>query len=58
MTRNKVKIKKLRRKKRDRRIIPSRVWKYDISPEYGRGLSVDIYARSRSSVDYSIIGEV
>ncbi len=36
----------------------SRVWKYDISPEYGRGLSVDIYARSRSPVDYSIIGEV
>jgi hypothetical protein len=36
----------------------SRVWKYDISPEYGRGLSVDIFARSRSPVDYSIIGEV
>jgi hypothetical protein len=36
----------------------SRVWRYDSSPEYARGLSVDIFARSRSTGDYSIIGEV
>jgi hypothetical protein len=36
----------------------SRVWRYDSSPEYARGLSVDIFARSQSPGDYSIIGEV
>jgi hypothetical protein len=36
----------------------SRVWRYDSSPEYARGLSVDIFARSQSPVDYSLIGEV
>jgi hypothetical protein len=36
----------------------SRVWRYDSSPEYARGFSVDIFARSRSPEDYSIIGEV
>jgi len=36
----------------------SRAWKYNSSPEYGRGLSIDIFARSRSAGDYSIIGEV
>jgi hypothetical protein len=35
-----------------------RVWRYDSSPEYARGLSVDIFARCRSAGDYSIIGEV
>ncbi|MGD2088866.1 MAG: hypothetical protein PVH61_21985 [Candidatus Aminicenantes bacterium] len=36
----------------------SRVWRYDSSPEYARGFSVDIFARSQSPGDYSIIGEV
>jgi hypothetical protein len=36
----------------------SRVWKYHSSPEYSRVFSVDIFARSLSSHDYSIIGEV
>jgi hypothetical protein len=36
----------------------SRVWRYDGSPEYARGLSVDIFARAQSPGDYSIIGEV
>jgi hypothetical protein len=36
----------------------SRVWRYDSSPEYARGLNVDIFARSRSPSDYSLIGEV
>jgi hypothetical protein len=36
----------------------SRVWRYDSSPEYARGLSVDIFARAQSKKDYSIIGEV
>ncbi|NIM12335.1 MAG: hypothetical protein GTO45_09495 [Candidatus Aminicenantes bacterium] len=36
----------------------SRVWRYDSSPEYARRFSVDIFARSRSPADYSIIGEV
>ena len=36
----------------------SRVWRYDSSPEYARGFSVDIFARSQSPADYSIIGEV
>jgi hypothetical protein len=36
----------------------SRVWKYDSSPEYARKFSVDIFARSQSPSDYSIIGEV
>ena len=35
-----------------------RVWKYDSSPEYARRISVDIFARSQSADDYSIIGEV
>jgi len=36
----------------------SRVWKYDGSPEYARGFSVDIFARSENPGNYSIIGEV
>jgi len=36
----------------------SRVWKYDSSPEYSKSFSVDIFARSLSPGDYSIIGEV
>jgi hypothetical protein len=36
----------------------SRVWRYDSSPEYARGLNVDIFARSQSPGDYSLIGEV
>ena len=36
----------------------SRVWRYDSSPEYSRGLSIDIFARSHTPGDYSIIGEV
>jgi len=36
----------------------SRVWKYDSSPEYTKRFSVDIFARSQSPGDYSIIGEV
>jgi hypothetical protein len=36
----------------------SRVWRYDSSPEYTKRFSVDIFARARSSNDYSIIGEV
>ncbi|MCP5049096.1 MAG: hypothetical protein GY940_18140 [bacterium] len=36
----------------------SRVWKYHGSPEYSRVFSVDIFARSVNSDDYSIIGEV
>jgi hypothetical protein len=36
----------------------SRVWRYDSSPEYGKGFSVDIFARAESLGDYSIIGEV
>ncbi len=36
----------------------SRVWKYHSSPEYARVFSVDIFARSQSRGDYSIIGEV
>jgi hypothetical protein len=35
-----------------------RVWKYDSSPEYAKRISVDIFARSQSADDYSIIGEV
>ena len=35
-----------------------RIWKYDSSPEYARRISVDIFARSQSANDYSIIGEV
>ncbi len=34
-----------------------RVWRYDSSPEYARGFSVDIFARALPG-DYSIIGEV
>ena len=36
----------------------SRVWRYDTSPEYERCFNVDIFARSKSPGDYSIIGEV
>ncbi|UCH92248.1 MAG: hypothetical protein JSV88_18390, partial [Candidatus Aminicenantes bacterium] len=36
----------------------SRVWKYHSSPEYARVFSVDIFALSANSGDYSIIGEV
>ncbi|UCH96215.1 MAG: hypothetical protein JSV88_04985 [Candidatus Aminicenantes bacterium] len=36
----------------------SRVWRYDSSPGYARGFSVDIFARAQSPHDYSIIGEV
>jgi hypothetical protein len=36
----------------------SRVWKYHRSPEYARVFSVDIFARSQSGGNYSIIGEV
>jgi hypothetical protein len=36
----------------------SRVWKYHSSPEYAKVFSVDIFARSVNSDDYSIIGEV
>jgi hypothetical protein len=36
----------------------SSVWKYYSSPEYRRVFSVDIFARSHSPGDYSIIGEV
>jgi hypothetical protein len=36
----------------------SRVWKYHSSPEYAKVFSVDIFARSVNSEDYSIIGEV
>jgi hypothetical protein len=36
----------------------SRVWKYHSSPEYAKVFTVDIFARSVSSDDYSIIGEV
>ena len=36
----------------------SRVWKYHSSPGYSRVFSVDIFALSVSSHDYSIIGEV
>ncbi len=36
----------------------TRVWRYDSSPEYARGFSVDIFARSGNPDNYSIIGEV
>jgi hypothetical protein len=36
----------------------SRVRRYDSSPEYAKGFSVDIFARSVNPGDYSIIGEV
>jgi hypothetical protein len=36
----------------------SRVWRYDSSPEYSRSFSIDIFARSQSPADYSIVGEV
>jgi hypothetical protein len=36
----------------------SRVWKYHGSPEYAKVFTVDIFARSVNSDDYSIIGEV
>jgi len=36
----------------------SRVWKYHSSPEYAKVFSVDIFAPSVNSDDYSIIGEV
>jgi hypothetical protein len=34
------------------------VWKYDFAPEYSRRFNIDIFARSASAEDYSIIGEV
>jgi hypothetical protein len=34
------------------------VWRYDSSPEYAKRFNVDIFARSQSPWDYSIIGEV
>jgi hypothetical protein len=36
----------------------SRVWRYNSSPEYKKGFSVDIFAPSENPDDYSIIGEV
>ncbi|MCP5107577.1 MAG: hypothetical protein GY950_29585, partial [bacterium] len=36
----------------------SRVWKYDSSPPYAKGFSIDIFARAQSPDDYSIIVEV
>ncbi len=36
----------------------SRVWRYNSSPEYKKGFSVDIFARPGNAGDYSIIGEV
>ncbi|MCU0288528.1 MAG: hypothetical protein MUF15_19310, partial [Acidobacteria bacterium] len=36
----------------------SRVWRYDTSPEHGRGFNMDIFALAQSPGDYSIIGEV
>jgi hypothetical protein len=36
----------------------SRVWRYDSSPEYAKGFSVDIFARPINAGDYAIIGEV
>ena len=36
----------------------SQVWKYHSSPEYSHVFCVDIFARSSSPDDYSIIGEV
>jgi hypothetical protein len=36
----------------------SRVWKYHSSPEYAKAFTVDIFARSVNTNDYSIIGEV
>jgi hypothetical protein len=36
----------------------SRAWKYHSSPEYAKVFTVDIFARSVNSHDYSIIGEV
>jgi hypothetical protein len=36
----------------------SRVWRYDSSPAYTKGFSVDIFARAENPGDYSIIGEV
>jgi hypothetical protein len=36
----------------------TRAWRYNFSPEYTRDFSVDIFARTQSPGDYSIIGEV
>lgn len=36
----------------------SEVWRYDRSPEYGKGFNVDIFARAGNQENYSIIGEV
>ncbi len=36
----------------------SSVWKYDSSKEYSRSFNVDIFARSQSPADYSVIVEV
>ncbi|MCP4156732.1 MAG: hypothetical protein GY757_53960, partial [bacterium] len=35
-----------------------RVWRYDGSPEYGKGFNVDIFAIPQNPGDYAIIGEV
>ncbi|MCP4152793.1 MAG: hypothetical protein GY757_33985 [bacterium] len=34
------------------------VWSYRFATEYGRGSAIDIFARSKSPTDYSIVGEV
>jgi hypothetical protein len=36
----------------------SRVWRYDSAPEYAKPFNVDIFARTQSPGDYSIISEV
>jgi len=36
----------------------TRVWRYNSTPEYAKGFSVDILARAAASDDYSLIGEV
>ena len=36
----------------------SRVWRYNSSPEYKKAFSVDIFAHTGNTGDYSIIGEV
>ena len=35
-----------------------RVWRYDASPEYGKGFNVDIFARAENPENYSLIVEV
>ncbi|MCP4154875.1 MAG: hypothetical protein GY757_44545, partial [bacterium] len=36
----------------------TRVWRFDGSPQYGKGFNVDIFAPSEKKEDYSIIGEI